>query len=75
MLSLKDLKNIGFKQCAFWRLRDNLPFLEGEIPKKPSIYLFVVANMVRYVGKADDTLNQRLHSYERRMRGNKPFRQ
>jgi hypothetical protein len=74
MLSLKDLKNVGFKQCAVWRLRDdNSAFLEVEdvISEKPGIYLFVVDGKVRYVGKADDTLHKRVHSYQRRMGGTK----
>ena len=74
MLSLKDLKHVGFKQCAFWRLRDNSTFLEGELPKNPGIYLFVVDDIVRYVGKADETLYRRVRSYERRMRGDKRLR-
>jgi hypothetical protein len=77
MLSLKDLKNVGFKQCASWRLRDDKSsFLqvETEIPEKPGIYLFVVDDKVRYVGKADKTLNHRVHSYESRRRGGKRAR-
>jgi len=77
VLSLKDLKNAGFKKCALWRLgEDNSTFLEveSEIPNKPGIYLFVVAKIVRYVGKADNTLDGRVHHYVRAMRRDKRLR-
>jgi hypothetical protein len=69
MLSLADLVSAGFEPCAEWVFnRAGNPHLKGEIPKRPGVYLFVVGDAVRYVGKADKTVHHRMGHYVRGIR-------
>ena len=76
ILSLDALVNAGFEPCATWEFdhAGNLR-LEGDIPKKPRVYLFVTGDRVRYVGKADKTVHHRMGHYVRGVRRSRKRRE
>jgi hypothetical protein len=71
-LTLTDLTNAGFVHNATWRAdKDgglNLVNLDCKIPESPGIYLFVVAEVVKYIGVAREGLADRLGQYGTRIR-------
>ena len=64
----------GFKPIAIWRRTDTGKVqCEGEIPTSTGIYVFAVADVVRYIGAAKN-LRDRILSYKRRQDNPKPGR-
>lgn len=70
MLSLKALREVGFKRSACWVLDDKgKPEVSHSLPTDLGIYLFVVGRKILYVGKADRSLHRRVRRYVGTMRG------
>jgi hypothetical protein len=68
-LKLADLIEFGFALSATWTTdAGGRLHLSGDIPRKPGVYLFVVGDVVHYVGVASKTLHQRMGSYVRGLR-------
>lgn len=56
----------GFAVIATWQAHeDEALTANGEIPRHPGVYAFVIAGQVMYVGVATNSLNQRLYAYTR----------
>jgi len=55
----------GFQHVAFWQMHTDPGRLNfrGQVDGKPSVYLFVVENEVRFVGAAHSGLRQRMDHY------------
>jgi hypothetical protein len=65
--ALARLRAGGFTNSGTWRRIDQkTPRCEGKIPREPGVYIFVEHNCIRYIGAAQNGLQRRMKSYERR---------
>lgn len=61
--TLADLKKRGFTRSASLYKQQETYKLEGELPKAPGLYLFVIDSIIKYVGIADSSLWTRVRRY------------
>lgn len=65
-LQASTLLQGGFSNIGAWQAQeDEVLTVNGEIPRRPGVYAFVIAHQVMYVGVATNSLAQRLYAYTR----------
>ena len=66
-VTIKELNNIGFDKAGSWLKSDVGIEVEliNHVPKSSVLYLFVVDNVIKYVGKTVRTLRKRMYGYKK----------
>ena len=66
-VTIKELNNIGFDKAGSWLKSDVGIEVEliNHVPKSSVLYLFVVDDAIKYVGKTVRTLRKRMYGYKK----------